>query len=75
MWISLLGLLMLAVYIGFSRPLFRDSGKKQSHSYDYTPTVGVRAADAYTRSLIHTMQDAGKMKGEAQYGTSERDKS
>ncbi len=56
LFITLGGILLLAVYIGLSKPLFRSKHGTHSHSYDYMPTVGVRAARAYTHSLMQEMR-------------------
>lgn len=70
MLIALGGILLLAVYLAFSKSLFISGTIKHTHSYDYSPAVGVRAARAYTQGLIREMQQPVGRKDE-QNGTSE----
>lgn len=48
---TLAGCLLLGLYLAFSKPLFGKMQGRRTHSYDYMPTSGVRAARAYTQHL------------------------
>ncbi len=54
--LTLGGILLLAVYLLLSKKLFCDAKLTFSHSYDYTPQSGVRAASAYMHSMKLAMQ-------------------
>lgn len=69
--LTLGGILLLAVYIALSKPLFVSKHKKHTHSYDYTPTVSVRAARAYTHSLLQEMRHTEQEREDEANGTSE----
>ena len=62
------GLILLVLYLLVSASLF--TGGTHSHSYDYAPLGGVRAARAYTRYLESASPHTGT-KGERPDGTSE----
>ncbi len=70
LWMTLGGVLLLAMYILLAKSLFKSNQSKISHSYDYTPTVGVRAAREYTQSLLCEIQRKTDRKEETD-GTSE----
>ncbi len=59
MLITLGGIVLLALYVLLAKPLFRGSKHTLSHSYDYMPQSGVRAARAYMQGMKHTMQSSG----------------
>ncbi len=70
LWLSLGGILLLAAYLLCSGSLFDSRNKKHTHSYDYMPAVGIRAARAYTQSLMRDMQQSEERKDDTN-GTSE----
>lgn len=62
------GIVLLALYLVFGRGLVQSKGTAHVHSYDYMPSDGVRAANAYVRTLQTELQ---YRKGETDHGTSE----
>jgi len=72
LWMTLGGVFLFALYILFAKSLFKGSRSKISHSYDYTPTVSVRAARYYNQQLLREMRRADNSgRKEEQDGTSE----
>ncbi len=72
MWMTLGGIVLLIGYVILSKPLFSETYRKHTHSYDYMPAVGVRAARGYTQQLISEMQRTEERKGEKENGSSGR---
>ncbi len=70
-WLTLAGILLLAVYLACGKCLFRDKRAVLTHSYDYQPTTGVRAAKIYTQYLLESAGSRSAKEGETQDGTSE----
>ena len=65
--ISIGGLVLLGLYLMLAKRLFLPVYGRRTHSYDYMPSAGIRAAHAYTHYLErHT----DKEKGEDRNGTS-----
>lgn len=69
-FLTLGGVLLLAVYLALGKSLFASRHRRHIHSYDYSPVSGVRAANAYTQSLIQGMQHTEERKEDAD-GTSD----
>ncbi len=55
--ITLGGILLLAVYIALSKPLFVSRHYRHTHSYEYMPAADVRAARHYTQELAEAFQN------------------
>lgn len=51
LYLTLFGLVLLVLYMAFSKPLFSAKHGTQQHCYDYTSASGVRAAQAYAYHL------------------------
>ncbi len=69
--LTLGGVLLLAVYLVLSKPLFVSKHRRHVHSYEYTPVAGVRAARAYTQHLMQEMQPHSEERKEDADGTPE----
>ncbi len=71
--LTLGGVLLLAAYAVLSKPLFVSKHRRHVHSYDYTSVTGIRAARAYTQSLVQQMQhtERNEERKEDTDGTSE----
>lgn len=87
-YLTVLGIVLLILYLLLSKPLFSARYGTQSHSYDYTPVSGVRAAQAYATYLSNACkteeappaepeapaeQEAEEKKEEDADGSSERE--
>lgn len=68
-YVTLAGLVLLGLYLALSKPLFRSVCGRRTHSYDYMPASGVRAARSYTQYLERYAENI--QKGEHQHGSSE----
>ncbi|MDE5564517.1 MAG: YfhO family protein, partial [Oscillospiraceae bacterium] len=51
LYLTLFGLVLLVLYMAFSKPLFSAKRGTQQYCYDYTSASGVRAAKAYAYHL------------------------
>lgn len=65
--ISIGGLVLLGLYLMLAKRLFLPVCGRRTHSYDYVPSAGIRAAHAYTHYL---KRHTDKEKGEDHNGTS-----
>lgn len=66
-YLTLAGIVLLGLYLALSKPLFGFQNGQRTHSYDYMPSSGVRAAQAYTQYLERQLTQ----KGDDQHGASE----
>ena len=69
--LTLAGILLLALYLALGKGLVSGRETAHIHHYDYLPSSGVRAANAYVRALQKEMQ---YRKGDTDHGTSEGNK-
>lgn len=57
LYLTIVSILLLALYIVFGKPLCRGRGMRHTHYYHYQPSDGIRAAQAYAESLrSHTTE-------------------
>lgn len=64
--LTIAGLVLLGLYIALAKPLFGRQQGKRTHSYDYMPSSGVRAAKAYTQHLERRTEKGANENGPPQ---------
>ena len=72
-YLTIAGLVLLALYLLLSKPLFTGGRRTYIHNYDYLPSGGVRAADAYVQSLRAQTEGKEETAHGTEHSTSERD--